>query len=216
MAADSHRELRELIGSFAVGALSPDEAARLLAHLDGCRECRELLAELTPVAAALAVVDPEQAAAEAPLPAPIEPLLAHVHEEVGRRRRRRLAGSVVAVAAAVLLALVVVSGGDPPVPTPEERPLRSARAGVSGSVALLDRFWGTQMTLAAEGLPEREAVVIWIQRRSGERVAAGTLYGLGARRVRAELAASVRVRDAVAVGVSDEGGRVLLSGPASG
>lgn len=215
MAADAHRELRELLGSYAVGALSRDEEARVLSHLDGCAECRELLAELRPVATALTAIDPTQLAAEEPLPAPVEPLLTQVADELGRRRRRRRAAAAgsaaVAVAASALLALVLAGGGDPPGPVPVERPLRSASADVRGTIATLDRFWGTQLTLEATGLPDKEPVTIWIQRRDGTRVAAGTLLGLDEVPIRAQLGASVRVRDAMAVGVSDDAGRTLLS-----
>jgi len=220
MTADAHRELRELLGAYAVSALTPDEEARVLAHLDGCAECRELLAELQPVAHALTAVDPAQLNAAPPATGPVEPLLAHVGGELARRRRRRrlvaLGSGAAAVAAAALLAVAVIPSGDPAAPPAPERPLRSASAGVTGSVAILDRFWGTQLTLRAKGLPDREPIVIWVERRGGQRVPAGTLVGLGATPIKAQLGASVRVGDAIAVGVSDDAGRVLLSAPVRG
>ena len=155
-----------------------------------------------------------------PATGPVEPLLAHVGGELARRRRRRrlvASGSgAAAVAAAALLAVAVIPSGDPAAPPAPERPLRSASAGVTGSVAILDRFWGTQLTLRAKGLPDREPIVIWVERRGGQRVPAGTLVGLGATPIKAQLGASVRVGDAIAVGVSDDAGRVLLSAPVRG
>lgn len=219
MTADEHRELRELLGAYAVGALSEDDATRVLAHLDGCAECRELLAELLPVATALRAVDPAQLGSAAPVAPPVEPLLAHLAVEVARRRRRRVAAigsGIAAAAAAVLLALVVIPESAPVTPVPEQRALRSAGDGVSGTIGLLDRFWGTQLTLEADGLPDQEQVVVWVQRRDGRRVPAGTLVGLGDVPIKAQLSASVRVGDADAVGVSDDAGRVLLSTPVRG
>lgn len=88
MTADDHRKLREMLGAYAVGALSADDATRVLAHIDGCPECRELVAELVPIARALTAVDPAQLISAAPTSPPVEPLLAHLAARVARRRWR--------------------------------------------------------------------------------------------------------------------------------
>lgn len=218
MIADDHRKLREMLGAYAVGALSADEATRVLAHIDGCAECRELLAELVPIASALTAVDPAQLTSAAPTPPPVEPLLAHLATKVAGRRRRLVAtaSGIVAVAAAVLLTIVVLPDSEPQTPVPEQRALRSATDGVSGTIGLLDRLWGTQLTLEADGLPARKQFVIWVQQRGGQRVPAGTLVGLGDVPIKAQLGASIRVDDAEAVGVSDDAGRVVLSARVQG
>ena len=57
--SSAHRELRELLGAYALGAL-PDEArAQLRAHLDGCAACRDELGEIAPLADALRLVKPD-------------------------------------------------------------------------------------------------------------------------------------------------------------
>ena len=43
---DGHRELREQLGSYALGHLPDGEALALRAHLDGCAACRADLADL--------------------------------------------------------------------------------------------------------------------------------------------------------------------------
>src|SRR5207302_8879808 len=58
------RRRRELLGAYLLGHLGPEERVGLEAHLDGCAECRAELADLRPVAGALAFADP------APLRAP--------------------------------------------------------------------------------------------------------------------------------------------------
>ncbi|WP_243731132.1 anti-sigma factor family protein [Modestobacter roseus] len=45
---------------YALGAGTADERAVVRAHLEGCAACRAELAELTPVAARLADVDPDR------------------------------------------------------------------------------------------------------------------------------------------------------------
>ena len=57
----THRELRVLLGPYALGHLSPDEQIMLRAHLDGCAECRAELAEIEGVARALGTVEPHEA-----------------------------------------------------------------------------------------------------------------------------------------------------------
>lgn len=126
------------------------------------------------------------------------------------------ASGIAAVAAAVLLTIVAMPDSEPRTPVPEQRALRSGTDGVSGTIRLLDRLWGTQLTLEADGLPARKQFVIWVQQRGGKRVPAGTLVGLGDVPIKAQLGASVRVDDAEAVGVSDDAGRVVLSAPVQG
>jgi len=55
-----HRRLRELLGSYALGALPPDVAPALVAHLDGCATCRAELSEIAPLADDLRGVDPDR------------------------------------------------------------------------------------------------------------------------------------------------------------
>ena len=49
MTADDCREWRELLGSYVLGALSPDERSAVAAHLEGCAACRAEQAELAPM-----------------------------------------------------------------------------------------------------------------------------------------------------------------------
>ncbi len=215
MDAEEHRQLRELLGSYAVGALSRREAERVQVHLDNCPECRALLEELTPVASALSALDVDAVTGTAGAePPPVEPLLARLGQERRRRRLRATAGALVATAAAVVLAVVLLSGGEsgePPAPLADERPLRSLTEGVSGSVRLTDRDWGTQVSLEARGLPADRRLVLWLERADGTRVPAGTFNGIGDALLRADLAAGVRPRDTEAVGVSEAGGADLLA-----
>lgn len=87
-----HRRLRELLGAYVLGALPAQEAAGLLAHLDGCAACRAELAEIAPLAETLRGIDPDVLSE---LPAPPADLgqriCQHVAEEgaLARARSRR-------------------------------------------------------------------------------------------------------------------------------
>jgi anti-sigma factor RsiW len=98
------RALEPLLSLHASGALEPEEAARLDAHLEGCPACR---AELAAARELLGLVQlPAPAAAETLL---LADLPSRTLGELRRRERRRGLGRRLlvggAVAAAILLAL---------------------------------------------------------------------------------------------------------------
>lgn len=114
-----HAELREALAEEALEVLDGAERAELLAHVDGCAECREELAELRAAAGAMAYAAPpasldpyrsarirtrllaRAAAAPPPATAPVADLAA--------RREARPPGGWWAAAAAV--ALLLGAGG---------------------------------------------------------------------------------------------------------
>ncbi len=53
-----HEEIQELIPAYAIGALQPDEAARVEAHLGSCGRCTLVFNEYEPVAESLAFAVP--------------------------------------------------------------------------------------------------------------------------------------------------------------
>ncbi|WP_296666309.1 anti-sigma factor [Demequina sp.] len=59
-------EIHELVGAYALGSLSPDEAAAFEAHLDECAACRDELASFSVVLEALAEDDADLASASGP------------------------------------------------------------------------------------------------------------------------------------------------------
>ena len=67
--SSAHREMRELLGAYALGGLSKDAHAAVRAHVDGCPACRGELAEIAPLADALRLVDPD-ALSVVPVPPP--------------------------------------------------------------------------------------------------------------------------------------------------
>ena len=103
MVTDACRDWRNELAAMAAGRPDPVRATGLAAHLEGCPHCREELAELTPVARALQLVDPDRLADS---PGPPEGLGTSVVSAVRELRRsdaraarwRRMAIAAAAVA----------------------------------------------------------------------------------------------------------------------
>ncbi|TAL21279.1 MAG: zf-HC2 domain-containing protein [Frankiales bacterium] len=57
--APEHRQLRELLGAFALDGLPDDARTTMRAHLDGCATCRGELADIAPLAEDLRTVSPD-------------------------------------------------------------------------------------------------------------------------------------------------------------
>ena len=93
MVTDACRDWRNEIAATAAGRPDPVRATGLAAHLEGCPHCREELAELTPVAQALHLVDPDRLADP---PAPPEGLGRSVVSAVAAVRRSEARGGAVA------------------------------------------------------------------------------------------------------------------------
>ena len=96
-----HAELREQLGAYALGALDPEEAEAVAAHLAGCQECRVELAAMRGVAEGL------PAALEAASPLRVHPsmkrrVLAAVQRPPGRSPFRPALWPVAAVVALLM------------------------------------------------------------------------------------------------------------------
>jgi anti-sigma-K factor RskA len=208
--SDDHRHIREQLGAFALGVFSETERTAIQAHLDGCPDCRAELAQLRRIARRLDLLQGEAASADPPAPSGQANRLFGRLAAERRRRSRGVAAGIAGAAAAVLILGVVLTPSDPP-------PGRSLEfsvvpAGVSASAELRDWGWGTQMYLHITGLPPDQRLAVWLEQPDGTRVSAGTFTSTGGE-LRMMLGAATRTRDAVALGVSDEGGSTLLRAP---
>src|SRR4051812_42078334 len=101
MATEACREWRGDLGMEALGRLDEPQRTALLAHLDGCADCRAARAELATVASALDLAEVDRIS-EGEIPQPSQELGERIlgrlqWERAVKRRRRRL----VAVAAAI-------------------------------------------------------------------------------------------------------------------
>ena len=231
---DSHRELRELLGSYALGHLTGDDEDRVRAHLDGCAECRAVLDDLIPLARRLDDVDAD-AFGDLPLPPPAlgEDVRRAVEQarterdadELGRRRlemgtrRRRTRLQLLAAAAAVVVAMGVggaigrVTAPEPP-QVPTEAISMQVGAGEEVSVESADlvaHTWGVELRIVAVGFEEGETFRAEFRTEGGELVPAGEFLGVGSNLMTCFLQSATLREDVTQVVVTADDGHTVLS-----
>ncbi|RDI75868.1 Anti-sigma-K factor rskA [Gaiella occulta] len=211
-------EIRVELGAYALGALEPEDAQRVEAHLEGCDRCRAELEQLSfasdllrmPAALAFAA-DPEAD------PAPVEKALAALSAaRIGEARRvRRLRLGALTASAGLMVAIgVVFTLGTRPAdhfaPTGRAMALQAGNGFAAlASVRLSARPWGTQVDLRTERmppLPQGAYYEVWLVRTDGTRVAAGTFRPSSpGGRARVRLAAGIPRPLVARVGITREG-----------
>jgi hypothetical protein len=229
-----HRELRELLGAYALGGLPDEERARAQVHLDGCPACRAELAELVPVVEALQTVDPE-ALLTAPAPPPDlgariaaaiaeERLLvqARARREAAMHSRRRILTAV----AATVVVVVALGGGvvvgrstAPPLaagptgaPIPmEEISLRALDPAIDvESAVLIPHTWGVEARFVASGLPAGATFHAAFRSTDGRMLPAGEFIGTGDSTLKCNMQSALLRHDTTAFVVTDGDGREVL------
>ena len=228
-----HRELREMLGAFALGALDEAEAVALRAHLDGCAACRAELEDLAPLAADLRLVDPARTPGPAAPPRELGVRIAGAvaaesvlreHRDRRSARRGRLRGVLVPVAAAavaaVVTALVVLPDDAPtapraPVVAFEQLPLRPVDPSVRADAAatVVPHTWGVEVRLVAAGFDAGATYRGLVRTADGRVLPAGEFLGTGAKAVTCTMQAAVLRADAVDFTVVDDRGRTVLDLP---
>ncbi|GAC1341171.1 MAG: hypothetical protein NVSMB29_11230 [Candidatus Dormibacteria bacterium] len=175
-----HDDLRFSLGSYLAGALDSTARGELEAHLGGCDECRNELAELSRLPrflARLSSAELESAEREDDLLTPPPSLLpgllsrARAVEAAGRRRlwRWRVAAAGMGLAAAVAALVIVLPATSPLTPAGASYQLHPSvgSTGVSGEVRLDGRPWGTEVALSMRGLPPGTNCVAVVAGRDG-------------------------------------------------
>ncbi|MEU8798639.1 zf-HC2 domain-containing protein [Spirillospora sp. NPDC048819] len=160
------------VGAYALGLLEEGDRRAFEAHLRGCGRCQAELGEMSGTAGVLSALGGD-AGVRAPAPeggedgpsAPPAPVI----DMMRRRRRedrrfRRGAYAVGGAAAAAMLAVGIGIGTllsddgnavrqPPPVAvTGEKFQAANASTGASGTIGLVDKGWGTQVSLELRGL----------------------------------------------------------------
>jgi Putative zinc-finger len=219
MTTEVCRRWRDLFGAYLLGRLTPEERVGLEAHLDGCADCRAELAELRPVAAALAAADPAHLGTPpAPPPELGDRVLAQVRDENRLARRRRWALRAGAgVAAAVIALTVVVVATRPEAPSRAEKEdfaFSALPAGVDAQATLYTYRTDprVEVWLEYEGLTPGTTYAVWVERATGERVRCGTFDAIEGRH-HTVLASQVPRSDAAAVGFTSTDGRQVYRAP---
>ena len=163
------------VGAYSMGLLEEPDRQAFEDHLAGCPSCAAELTELSPMAPLLRGVEPAGAAGE-PAGAAVTDLLRRRAAQQRHRRRRQVA--LAAAAGIALIAGGIAAGvaaapqhGSPPAVALAGQ-LHSATdpgTGVAGTVGLVTKAWGTQVTLdlsKVHGPVECELVAV---SKTGER-----------------------------------------------
>jgi Putative zinc-finger len=150
-----HTEMSEHtdVGAYSLGLLEQADREVFEAHLAGCPACAAELAELSGMAGLLRGVEPVEDPGEEPAQASVTELIRR--RATRQRYRTRWQGALAAAAGLVLIAGGIAVGiaaapqGTPAGPTLQGQ-LHSATSpatGAAGTVGLLTKGWGTQLTL---------------------------------------------------------------------
>jgi hypothetical protein len=152
--SDKHIDL----GAYALGLLNDQDTADFEAHLATCPACAAEMATLTPVADLLKGLDPVEEPGDAAVPEPPVDLLRR-RAEVSRRRRRwqvaaGAAACVAALGGGLAAGVATASGTAPPGPAlaGQLHMASDASTGATGTVGLVAKTWGTQVTLDLAGV----------------------------------------------------------------
>ncbi|MCZ2840084.1 anti-sigma factor family protein [Modestobacter sp. VKM Ac-2985] len=216
----AHRALREELGVYALGAGSPDERAVVRAHLEGCAACRAELAELAPIAARLADVDPDRLAEDpAPPPGLGDAVLARIAAEgarperdrAARRRRTRLgAGAVVLATAAAAFVVGWLVRPVPPPPPLERVAVQVVAPDITATADVVPHTWGVEVKLSGAGFTAGEVYRVSVLEDDGDEAPAGAFLGIGPAELDCNLNSAVLRPDAEGFVVVDARGDVVL------
>jgi hypothetical protein len=177
------------VGAYSMGLLEDQDKRAFEEHLAGCPACAAELAELSPMAALLRGVEPAAAPGAAPDGGPDGGNVTDLIRRSARQRRQRRRWQVALGAAA---GIVLIGGGiglgiaaapqhaGAPAPTlaltGQRHSATDPGTGVAGTVGLVAKAWGTQVTLDLSKVRgPAECELIAVSRTGQRRVVMGWL-----------------------------------------
>ena len=218
MTEDPHRAIRESLGAYALGQLDLSDEAAVRAHLPTCELCQAELAELQPVADALAGARRRTVTGGPTPPALQRRVTEAIAAEESRRRRTRLITSITALAAAAALVVAVAVGittfsnRAPQVPVEAVAVQVAAELEqVTAEAGLIDHTWGVEVKLTTAGLAAGTVYEAFVLGEDGGEVPAGTFVAIGNAEMLCNLQASVLREDASGFEIRDVAGEVVMS-----
>lgn len=156
--------VHESSAAYVLGALSPEERRTFEVHLETCRRCQNSLVEFAPLPGLLSAADPSEPRLEIDVEsATISAALAGDRATRRSRGRWRLLAGAALAAAAALLALLVVNRGDPApfFDGPISELVVDSSEGITGSMSVSERPWGSRLDIDLFDVPERDAYQLW-------------------------------------------------------
>lgn len=221
MSNDSHREVRNLLGAYALGMLDDGSRAFVDSHLDGCADCRAEVEFIEPAAAALPLADPDRVAAQpAPPPELGERILAAARDEPSPRKRwlreRGTRYTLIASAVALVLGIGVGAAAGYTAFAPDPVPLESVATDVhdervDADAELIPHTWGVEIRLTGSGFEEGETYRATLFDDEGNLYPAGEFVGVGAEPMVCNLNSSLLRDDAVGFEITDDGGSTVMT-----
>lgn len=182
-----HREIRESLGSWAMGHLDPEERARIESHLAGCAECRAEAESLKTTGSMIELLDHSAIhSLGEPVPQPSPELESAVMARLrdpdsaaGSRRGRRRRVLIPAFGAFAVLAvgLVLTLGGNGGSSTSGENrhfTFASLPPGVSIHGNLEPKATGTGIEVKVDGMNPGTLCRVFVRTTSGKLEPAGT------------------------------------------
>jgi len=160
-----HVQFADWDAAYVVRALSPEDRRLYETHLDGCRLCRDAIADLAPTLGLLARVTPERAesllepsAEGGPDPAARARMVARGRRDSRRRRVIAWGGGLAAAAALAVVVAFAVTAAVAPATAPEEVVALQAVTDVplTAEVELTDVAWGTRIAMVCHYPPSRD------------------------------------------------------------
>ena len=165
------------VAAYSLGLLEPGDQQDFEAHLAGCQSCTAELAEFATMADLFAGVQPVESDTEELAETALGDL---IRQRAGARRRRVRQQAALAAAAALVLLAGGVGVGI--ATAPHQSPLSAqvvlegqrhsatnAATGVTGTIGLVPKTWGTQVTLDLAGVRGPVECQLVAVSRTGER-----------------------------------------------
>jgi Putative zinc-finger len=176
------------VGAYSMGLLEERDRREFEDHLAGCPACAAEVAELSPMAALLRGVElreVEPAAGREPGGGEVTELLRRRARQQRLRRRWQVAlgaaAGIVLIGGGIGVGIAAApQGGPPPAPplalTGQLHSATDPGTGVAGTVGLVAKAWGTQVTLDLSKVPgPAECELVAVSRTGERRVVMGWL-----------------------------------------
>ncbi len=166
------------VGAYSMGLLEEQDRLAFEDHLAGCPSCAAELAELSPMASLLRGVEPVGTAADEPAGAKVTELLQRRARQQRHRRRWQVAlgaaAGIVLIGGGIAVGIAAAPQHNGPATPPaaaagQRHSATDPGTGVAGTVSLVAKAWGTQVTLdlsKVRGPVECELVAV---SKTGER-----------------------------------------------
>lgn len=199
-----HQRRTELLGPYVLDHLAEPELTSVRGHVGACAECRHAVAELQPVARALAQADADKVT----VPAHLEDL---VVQRVNAQRGRRVRTSLLLTAAAALVLAGATWWYLRPTAPLEPVALTRQAPGVTAEASLVPHTWGVEIKLDGQGFASGQTYRVAVTGRDGSEVSAGSFIGTGANVLHCNLNSSVLRADASGFVVRDAVGAITLT-----